>query len=87
MADHSFFHLSPQSPPPSQREDWNPWDDLTPQEYEAAFAGAQPLFEVLLATIDAYAQEHNLTMLQAWMAADIVRYCIGCDIQEADADA
>ena len=85
MSDHSFFHLTP--PPPIQRLDWGPWETMDVAEFDAAHEAAQPLADLLHAAIDAYVQEHHLSMIEAWMAADMVRYSIGCQIQEDSADA
>lgn len=84
MADLSFFHLTrPQDRLPADRI----LSGLTPEEFDTVHAEAEPLADVLLEAISAYATEHDLSMMAAWMAADIVRYCIGRDIQADEADA
>lgn len=84
MSDQSFFHLTPS-------QDRLPADSmlsaLTPEEFDTFHAEAEPLADVLLDAIAAYAKEHDLSMMAAWIAADIVRFCIGRDIQADEADA
>ncbi len=85
MPDHSFFHLTP--PPPSLRLDWEPWEALDVAEFDTVQAAADPLADLLFATIDAYAKDHPLSLMAAWIAADMVRYSLGYQIQEDSADA
>ncbi len=84
MPDQSFFQLTtPHAPAPAEPV----LADLTPEAFDALHAEAEPLADVLFEAIDAYAQAHGLSMLAAWMAADIVRFCLGREIQATGADA
>ena len=50
---HSFFHLTTPRPAPSEE---NPLLALTPEEFEAFCAEAQPLFQALVETVNTTAR-------------------------------
>jgi hypothetical protein len=85
MSKPSFFDLTTQ--PSLQEQPWNPWGTITPEEFDVAHTAACPLSDLLLEAIDAYAKVHGLTMLEDWLAADMTRYSLGCQIREDEADA
>jgi hypothetical protein len=82
---HSFFHLTTPRPAPSEE---NPLLALTSEEFEAFCAAAQPLFQALVETVNAYGEAHPaLHLLACYIAADMLREMLRQDVQEAQADA
>lgn len=84
MANQSFFQLTTSRVADDPE---NLLADLTPDEFETYYAEASTLSDVLLEAIAAYAAEHDLSMMAAWIAADIVRFSIAREIREDEADA
>jgi hypothetical protein len=82
---HSFFHLTTPRPAPSEE---NPLLALTSEAFEAFCAEAQPLFQALAETVNAYSEAHPaLHLLACYIAADMLREMLRQDVQGAQADA
>jgi hypothetical protein len=82
---HSFFHLTTPRPTPSED---NPLLALTSEEFEAFCAEAQPLFQALVETVNAYSEVHPaLHLMACYIAADMLREMLRQDVGEAQADA
>ena len=82
---HSFFHLTTPRPAPSEE---NPLLTLTPEVFEAFCAEAQPLFQALVETVNAYSETHpELHLMACYIATDMLREMLRQDVGEAEADA
>jgi hypothetical protein len=82
---HSFFHLTTPRPAPSEE---NPLLALTSEAFEAFCAEAQPLFQALVETVNAYSEAPPaLHLLACYIAADMLREMLRQDVQGAQADA
>ena len=81
MQEHrSFFQLTIPRPEPDAD---NPLRELTGEEFEAACAEAQPLFEALVATVNAYSETHpHLRLMAISIAADMLRDMLKQDLWE-----
>ena len=82
---HSFFHLTTPRPAPSEE---TPFLALTPEEFEAFCAEAQPLFQALVETVNTYSEAHpELHLMACYIAADMLREMLRQDVGEAEAEA
>ena len=82
---HSFFHLTTPRPTPSEE---NPLLALTPEAFEAFCVAAQPRWQALIETVNAYSKVHPALHLMAYdIAADMLRERLRQAVQEAQADA
>jgi len=75
--------------PPGPAPDDNPVDELSREEFDACYAAAEPLVEALYAALDAYAAQRaeRPSLIEVFMAADILRFGLRADLREAEADA
>ena len=81
---HSFFHLTTPRPAPSEE---SPLLALTSEAFEAFCAEAQPLFQALVETVNAYSEAHPaLHLLACYIAVDMLREMLRQEVQGAQAD-
>jgi hypothetical protein len=82
---HSFFHLTPPRPAPSEE---NPLLALTLETFDAFCVEAQPLLRALVETVTAYSEAHPaLHLMACYIAADMLREMLRQHVREAQADA